>query len=141
MRLTPSFKNSGGVSGMTIVEAMVAMVILSFTMAAVVHLIVTGDRISGRRSGLSYATILAQSEAERLRSYEKSLVLPNDTLYTQTTNGIAFTVSRKRIQNTTGIIDTLSYREYAVVVKRIGGIIPLTISLRLLQGFTHDISK
>jgi Tfp pilus assembly protein PilV len=141
MRLTPSFKNSGRVSGMTIVEAMVAMVILSFTMAAVVHLIVTGDRISGRRSGLSYATILAQSEAERLRSYEKSLVLPNDTLYTQTTNGIGFTVSRKRIQNTTGIIDTLSYREYAVVVKRIGGIVPLTLSFRLLQGFTHDISK
>lgn len=123
-----------GPAGMTIIEALIAVLILGFTTSAIVHLLVTGDRISGRRSVISYATILAQNEAERLRSHEKSLVLPNDTLFDEPMNGIMFEVSRVRIQDKTAQIDTLPYREYAITVKRQTGP-PIGVSFRLLQGY------
>jgi hypothetical protein len=128
---------------MTVIETLVAMLILGLTTTAVVSLVVTGDGIAGRRSGLSYATIIAKNEAEKLRTYETSPVLPGDTAYSAFVNGIGFDVSRVRIPG-----DSISrgaprplmsdsvvmYGEYAISVKRKSGP-PTAVSFRLLQGF------
>ncbi|HMD68745.1 MAG TPA: hypothetical protein VKF42_07670, partial [Chitinivibrionales bacterium] len=67
--------------GTTILEALIALLILSAITMSIVSLIVTGDRIAGRRTGVSHATTLARNEAERLRAEESAVVLQGDTTY------------------------------------------------------------
>jgi hypothetical protein len=130
-------------SGMTVVETLVAMLILGFTTTAVVSLVVTGDRIAGKRAGASYATIIGKNEAEKLRTYETSPLLPGDTSYSAIINGIEFDVSRMRIfgdsisAGTTRPVNgdsVIMYGEYAISITRKSGL-PLSVSFRLLQGF------
>lgn len=122
---------------MTVIETLVAMLILGLTTTAVVSLVVTGDGIAGRRSGLSYATIIAKNEAEKLRTYETSPVLPGDTAYSSFINGIGFDVSRVRVPGDSISLKSDSvvmYGEYTISVKRKSGP-PTAVSFRLLQGF------
>jgi prepilin-type N-terminal cleavage/methylation domain-containing protein len=131
--------SSHGARGMTILEVLVALLILGFTTTAVVHLVVTGDRIAGRRSAVSYATVLAKNEAENLRTFERSPLLPNDTAYSDTVNGIEFDVVRTRVKaGLTAPDSVLYYQEFMLTVKRKTGI-PLALSFRLLQGF-YDVA-
>jgi hypothetical protein len=125
--------------GMTILEAIIALCILGFTTAAVFSLVVTGDRIAGRRTGVSYASIIAANEAERLKNFQTSPVLPNDTAYSDTVNGLTYEVTRTRIHRDLLPADTVVlYQEFAVSVKRtIPGPGPL-VTLRLLQGYLND---
>ena len=131
---------SRGQAGTTILETLVAILILGLTTSAVVSCVVTGDRIAGRRTALSYATSLARSEAEKLRSYETSMTLPNDTAYSSIINGMEFDVSRTRIrvrQDTVITDSAASYGEYSISVQRKN--VPLqTVSVRLLQGYYGD---
>jgi Tfp pilus assembly protein PilV len=131
----------GRQSGTTILEALVAILILGLTTSAVVGLVVTGDKMAGRRSGLSYATLIGKNEAEKLRTYETAFVLPGDTEYSAVVNGIEFSVSRTRIydslaraQRALGRDSVITYGEYAISVKRKYGA-PTAVSFRLLQGF------
>jgi Tfp pilus assembly protein PilV len=122
-------------SGMTVLEALVAVVILGLTTTAVVSLLAVGDRIALRRSGLSQSTLLAKNEAERLRIFETSHLLPGDTLYSEVVNGIGYDVSRTRVQGDSLPRDSVvMYGEYEVSVKRKTGP-ALAVSFRLLQGF------
>jgi type II secretory pathway pseudopilin PulG len=123
-------------AGMTIVEVLIALFILSAITSAVVSLIVTGDRIAGRRTGVSYATTIAKNEAERIRSSESASVLPGDTVYSDTVNGIEFEVSRTLIGgNVPPPRDSvILYQEYAVSVKRKLGS-GLGFTFRMLQGY------
>jgi hypothetical protein len=125
-------------SGLTILEALIALCILGFTMAAVVGLVVTGDKIAGRRTGVSYAVIIAANEAERLKNFQTSPVLPNDTVYSDTVNGITYDVTRTRIHRDSLPADSVIwYQEFAVSVKRTPGPGP-AVTLRLLQGYSND---
>jgi type II secretory pathway pseudopilin PulG len=125
-------------SGMTILEALIALCILGFTTSAVVGLVVTGDRIAGRRTGVSYAVIIAANEAERLKNFQTSPVLPNDTAYSDTVNGLTYDVTRTRIHRDSLPADSIIwYQEFAVSVKRTPGPGPL-VTLRLLQGYSND---
>jgi Tfp pilus assembly protein PilV len=120
---------------MTVLETLVAVLILGLTTTAVVSLLAVGDRIAGRRSGLSQATLLAKNEAERLRIYETSRLLPGDTLYSAIVNGIGYDVSRMRVHGDSLPRDSvIMYGEYEVSVKRKTGM-ALAVSFRLLQGF------
>jgi hypothetical protein len=122
---------------MTIIETLMAMLILACTTTAVLSLIVTGDRIAGRRSGLSYATMIAKNTAEQLRGYEKSAILPADTAYSDTVNGVVFRVSRARVLPGPISPDSIvPYGEYTITVERTGfPTAPLSLSFRVLQGF------
>jgi Tfp pilus assembly protein PilV len=131
-------------AGMTVIETLVAIVILGLTTTAAVSLVAAGDRMAGRRSSLSYATIIGKNEAERLRMYETSPVVPGDTAYSAVVNGIEFDVSRTRvrvrsdsIQRAVSRDSAVTYGEYAVSVKRKSGL-PLSVSFRLLQGFYNE---
>ncbi len=121
--------------GMTILEALIAILILGITTTAITSLIVTGDRIAGRRTTIYTATTLAKSEIERLRAYEKSLVLPKDTLYDEVVNGVEYEVKRNWIPNDTiSMNSTVLHREYSVsVTRKINQ--SVSVSFRTLQGY------
>jgi hypothetical protein len=122
---------------MTVLETLVAVLILGLTTGAIVSCVVTGDRIAGRRTGLSLATLLAKSEVEKLHSYETALTLPNDTSFSSNVNGIEFDVSRTRIRvrSDTVVTDsTVYFGEYAISVKRKNNPAQ-AVSVRLLQGY------
>jgi hypothetical protein len=135
-------------SGTTILEALVASLILGLTTSAVVSLVVTGDKMAGRRTGLSYATLIGKNEVEKLRTYETAAVLPGDTAYSAVVNGIEFAVSRTRIhgdslqraQRARTRDSAVMYGEYAISVKRTLGL-PVAVSFRCLQGFYGDQSR
>jgi hypothetical protein len=123
---------------MTILEALIALCILGFTTSAVIGLVVTGDRIAGRRTVVSYAAIIAANEAERLKNFQTSLVLPNDTAYSDTVNGLTYEVTRTRIRGDSLLPDSIVlYQEFAVSVKRAPEPGP-AVTLRLLQGYSND---
>jgi type II secretory pathway pseudopilin PulG len=125
-------------SGMTLLEALIAICILGFTTSAVVGLVVTGDKIAGRRTGVSYAAIIAANEAERLKNFQTSLVLPSDTAYSDTVNGLTYDVTRTRIRGDSLLSDSVVlFQEFAVSVKRTPGPGPV-VTLRLLQGYSND---
>jgi type II secretory pathway pseudopilin PulG len=130
-------RGSRASQGMTIVEALVAMLILGCATSAVLSLIVTGDRIAGRRSGISYATMVAKNAVERLKNYEISATLPADTDYSDTVNGQVFLVSRVRVLPGPIAPDSIvQYGEYSISVNRTGfPTAPLAMSFRILQGF------
>jgi Tfp pilus assembly protein PilV len=124
-------------SGMTVLETLIAVLVLGLTTSAIVSCIVTGDRIAGRRSGLSLATLLAKNEVEKLHSFETALILPNDTSFSSNVNGIEFDVSRTRIKvrrDTVVTDSTVYYGEYAISVKR-KNVPAQAVSIRLLQGY------
>jgi type II secretory pathway pseudopilin PulG len=128
-------------SGMTILEVLIALFILSAVTTAVIGVIVTGDKISGRRSGVSYATTIAKNEAERLRAGQSALTLPGDTAYSDTVNGIVFGVSRSRIGESILAPDSVvPYQEYAISVSRIPAPGPV-VTLRVLQGYNGATAR
>jgi type II secretory pathway pseudopilin PulG len=121
--------------GTTILEALIALLILSAITMSIVSLIVTGDRIAGRRTGVSHATTLARNEAERLRAEESAVVLQGDTTYYDTVNGIVFEVLRTRIGDKLPPPDSVvRYQEYAISVKRMPPPGP-AVSFRMLVGY------
>lgn len=127
--------------GMTLLEVLIALFILGVTTSAIVGVIVSGDRIAGRRTSLSYATTIAKNEVERIRSAQTALVLLADTQYSDTVNGIEFEVSRINIPNDSLLADTVSLcREYTVSVTRQPGP-EVSVTFRLLQEFNGSVIR
>ena len=122
-------------SGFTVLEVLAALFILGCTLTAVMQLMVTGDRINGRRLGISYASMLASNQVETIRQQEESATLMGDTTYETSMNGIAFEVQRIRISPPETIRpDTvINYSEFSVAVKRKNQDVTL-VNFRLLQG-------
>ncbi len=121
--------------GMTIIEVLIALFILSVITSAVLGAVVTGDRIAGRRGGMSCAVTLAKNEAERLRGSESTIVVPGDTAYFDTVNGIVFQVARTRIGSRAPLADSVVlYWEYAISAQRIPQPGP-AVTIRLIQGY------
>jgi hypothetical protein len=126
--------------GMTILEVLIALFILSAVTTAVIGVIVTGDKISGRRSGISYASTIAKNEAERLRAGQSAIAIPGDTAYSDTVNGIVFAVSRVRIGASILAPDSvLPYQEYSIFVQRIPP--GPAVTLRVLQGYNGTTTQ
>lgn len=131
----------GNRSGMTILEVLVAMLIVGIVITTMVNLIATGDRMAGRRHSLAGATLVAKNEAERLRAYEKSLVLPKDTAYTETYNGMDYDISRTWIKNDTLLVTSpVLHREYRITVAAKNNR-SVSLTFRVLQGYYGDVSR
>lgn len=120
---------------MTILESLIAILILGITTTAITSLIVTGDMIAGRRTTVYAATTLAKSEIERLRAYEKALVLPKDTIYDEIVNGIEYEVKRTWVPNDTiSMNSSVLHREYSISVgRKINQ--SVSVNFRTLQGY------
>ena len=112
-----------------------ALFIFGCTLTAVMNLMVTGDKINGRRTVLSGATMVASNQIESIRRQEESLTILGDTAYEETLNTIAFEVRRTRIvpENTKRTDPSLSYNEYSVIITRKNTDVP-AVNVRLLQG-------
>ncbi len=121
--------------GFTILEVIVALFIFGCTLTAVMNLMVTGDKINGRRLVLSSATMVASNQIESIRKQEESLTIMGDTTYEETINGIVFEVRRTHIvpENDKLTDPSLPYNEYSVTVTRKNTDVP-ALSVRLLQG-------
>ncbi len=121
--------------GYTITEVLIAMLILGFTVTAVMQFMLTGDRINGRRLRLSYASTLASSQAEIIRLQEQSTELLGDTAYEESINGFPFKIERIRINPPpfSRPDSVIQYCEFSIVVKEAVSGLPLT-QFRLLQG-------
>lgn len=123
-------------NGFTIMEVMVAVVIFSIVLTAVLRLMSMGDTINGRRLWLSHATMLAANQAEKIRESENSLEIMGDTSYEESIDGKDFRIDRKRVgEPVDKLADTASCREYMIFVRRTADTAAL-VGLRLLQG-TH----
>ena len=122
-------------SGYTILEVLIALFIFSCAIAGVLQLMLTGDRISARRQGLSSATMLASNQIETIRRQEESSTIMGDSTYEASLNGLSFEVRRIRISppETWRPDSVINYLEFSVMVKRKNDDVPL-VTFRLLQG-------
>jgi type II secretion system protein I len=124
--------------GFTIMEVMVAVVIFSIVLTAVLRLMSMGDKINGRRLWLSHATMLAANQAEKIRLQESSLEIMGDTSYEEAIDGQNFNIERKRIgEPADKFADTASYSEFMITVKRADDTAALA-RFRLVQGKNAD---
>jgi prepilin-type N-terminal cleavage/methylation domain-containing protein len=124
--------------GFTIMEVMVAVVIFSIVLTAVLRLMSMGDLINGRRLWLSHAVMCASSQAERIRQQESSLEIMGDTSYEESIDGQGFHVDRVRLNGAADkFSDTASYLEFMITVKRANDTGALA-RFRLLQGKNAD---
>ena len=115
----------------------IALFIFSCAIAGVLQLMLmlTGDRISARRQGLSSATMLASNQIETIRRQEESSTIMGDSTYEASLNGLSFEVRRIRISppETWRPDSVINYLEFSVMVKRKNDDVPL-VTFRLLQG-------
>ena len=131
-------KKKPGPWGFTIMEVMVAVVIFSIVLTAVLRLMSMGDTINGRRLWLSHATMCAANQAEKIRQQESSLEIMGDTSYEEVIDGQMFHIERKRIgEPADKFSDTSSYLEFMITVKRPDDTAALG-HFRLLQGKNAD---
>ena len=123
-------------AGFTVLEVLVSLFILLTVLPAIMQFMLTGDRISARRQGLSSATVLASNQVEMIRKQEEAAELMGDTTYDAEINGSLFEVQRTRVSPPlTARPDTvINYLEFSVSVKRKNDVLPL-VHFRLLQGF------
>jgi len=129
-------------SGFTILEVTVAMFIFGCVLTAVLHFMIQGDTINGRRAALSAASMAASNQLELLRRQEETSDITEDTTYDETINGIDLKVRRSRIRPENGKADELNplYNEYALLVRRALDD-TLLVTLRLLQGTGQTYGK
>lgn len=122
-------------NGFTVLEVIVAIFIFGCISAALVKTLSTADRIRGRASFISEATILAQNEAERLRNAASFKTEVLDCTYTATVNSKHYSVERRIIDIETGILENKTIPEIELAIKT-----ELSdsgyIYFRFLQGFS-----
>lgn len=125
-------------NGFTIMEVMAAVVIFSIVLTAVLRLMSMGDKINGRSSWLSHATILASNQAEKIKQQENSLEIMGDTSYEETINDQEFHIDRTRVNEPADrFSDTASYLEFMIAVRRSIDTAAL-VKFRVLQGKNDD---
>lgn len=81
--------------GMTITDVVVAFTVLCVVSAAVLPVLVSGERIRGHRNRLSAAVIVAQSEVEKLRNQARYGQILADTSYSVHQNNQNYELIRR----------------------------------------------
>jgi hypothetical protein len=125
--------------GLTVLEAILAAVVMVLVMTAVSQGIVAGDRARGKRLTVSRALLLAQSEAERVKYIAACSDTINDTLYSVVFGAASFEVVRQSVEkpDTARILPqgTVRVQEVVITARRLADPRP-NVTLRLMQGFT-----
>lgn len=81
-------------SGMTIIEVLTAIFILSLTVTAVMRLISAADVLRARAVHLTQASLLAHNEAEHITQTARYYQDFTDTSYVETVNGVDYEIER-----------------------------------------------
>ncbi len=82
-------------AGLTLIEVIVAIAVLGFSLPAIMRLVAAADTMRGRSNQIAGATLLVRNEVERLRRIALLQEPLNDTSYTQTRDGLELRVERR----------------------------------------------
>jgi Tfp pilus assembly protein PilV len=118
----------------TIVEVLVAAVILAVSVTAAMQLIQSSDKVRARAEHLTVAAQLCANESERIRVAATYYDEIEDSSYTQVRNGATYTVRRRIINDTLETIDDYATREIHISVSMQSDTAELK-GFRLLQGY------
>jgi|WetSurMetagenome_2_1015567.scaffolds.fasta_scaffold396094_2 hypothetical protein len=128
-------KKSSNPAGFTVMEVLVALFIFTGSVTAIMQLMLVGDRLNARRTGMSYATMLASNQIETIRRQVEYPTILGDSTYEATMNGINFIIQRVRIspKDLPPPDSIVNYLEFSVMVKRKGDDMSY-VNYHLLQG-------
>lgn len=127
--------HTGESRGFTIMEVIVAAVILGITVVTAGRLLVGADRIRGRASQIAAAVQLSQNDAARMRSAAQRLEPINDTDYVVYRNGLELRLRRTVIPPpVVPPVGELRAAQVQIDVSTAGQETSF-LSVRLLQGY------
>ncbi|MBD3344591.1 MAG: hypothetical protein GF401_05975 [Chitinivibrionales bacterium] len=122
--------------GLTFAEAMIAAAILGLAVTAIMGVLVTADRIRGRRDRVASTAFVVSNEAERIRKTAARWDSLNDTVYEAMVNNMTFEVNRKVIPVDPLIIQKPPYaKDIEITVRRIHEQ-ENTKVFRMIQGYS-----
>lgn len=132
---SPTSMHRSSNAGMTVLEVVIALTVLALALTGIMSGVVNGDKARGKRLRVSYATMLAESEIERIRAAASVADSMADTTYAATVEHLSFEVQRTIVPNT----ETLSLngpvlQEIDIAVRRTDDPTP-AVRLRMVQGF------
>jgi Tfp pilus assembly protein PilV len=135
MRWLTNKKPGRSCAGLTILEVMMATVILTIVAPIFIQFLVAGDKVRGRALTLDRAAMLARNEAERIKSASGLEEPLADSSYEESCGGALFTVERSVVERDEENLPAYLQKtqELRIVVKRAGTDSAL-VSLRLIQG-------
>ncbi|MBD3242770.1 MAG: prepilin-type N-terminal cleavage/methylation domain-containing protein [Chitinivibrionales bacterium] len=81
--------------GLTLIEVVVAIAILGFSLPAIMRLVASADTMRGRANQVTAAAQLARNEVERLRTTARRSESLNDTSYTHARDGLELRLERR----------------------------------------------
>ncbi len=93
----PSCKSIQNEKGFTLIEMVVAAVLLVITSLSLGYFMKSGITLRGRTLDIDIASRLAQNEAERIKAAGEALVRIGDTSYEHESRGRTFLVERKEV--------------------------------------------
>lgn len=125
----------GNNSGLTLVEVILAMVVLGIVSVMLLRFLSFGETVRGRGLRIDAASVLARNEAERVKAQAANCVAVEDTFYETSGYDLYFWVSRETV---TGDDyweeeDTTAIQEVAIKVGMLDNPEHL-VEFRLLQG-------
>lgn len=86
-------------SGLTLIEVIVAIALLGFSLPAIMRLVASADTMRGRGNQIASATLLVRNEVERLRRIALRKEPFNDTSYTYVRDGLEMRLERRVISD------------------------------------------
>lgn len=123
-------------SGMTLLEVLLAVVIVSMVTTVFLRFLVSGERIRGRGMLISHAAVIAGNEAERIKSAAAGTgLIITDTAYEADAGGRTFIVERRAIEsrNSQETVIFSDCQEIEISVRKTESDSPL-VRFRLIQG-------
>lgn len=127
-------------AGMTIIEVMVAVVVLTTTTMFISQFLVSGDRIYGRSAHIERATRLARNEAELLKANAPIRSELEDSIYEVTVGERMYAVERKIIENEShdSLFQGFPVQEIEIRVKNDLYDEQAIVEFRFLQGMSKE---
>ncbi len=131
----PKRKVLGNDSGLTLVEVILAMVVLGIISVMLLRFLDFGESVRGRGLRVDAASVLARNEAERVKVQAGNCVAVEDTFYETSGYGLFFWVSRETVtgDNYWEEEDTTAIQEIGIKVGLLDNPEHL-VEIRLLQG-------
>ncbi len=123
-------------SGVTILELMIAIFILSITSYSLFYGLRTGDTIIGKAKISGTAATLASNEAERVRNAALQNVRLQDSTYSETVSGVKYAVSRQIINASNINTENYAFTEFEIRIAPQGTQFPPYV-FKLIQGYCH----
>jgi len=143
MRYSTHATNSrlGTAKGMTVLEVLVSVVILTVASTVFLRFLLIGDRAMNKNLRIEQAVLCAQNEAERLKAHAGEKTAINDTLYEAAFGKIRYSIQRRTVVADAFEeieSDTAATREIEIIVRRAESDTAL-LAFRQLQPYDPEL--